>query len=95
MKELFRALLRPGTLIRLVIALVAGALLWGVIDWWIGDRTSILLDWLPTRDITLLSPQWLFLFAVVPVFYLLRIVSLTDLSITQQIVQATLRSLTP
>jgi len=92
-KELFRALLRPGTLIRLAIALVAGAILWVAIRWWIGDRTSILLDWLPTRDITLLAPQWLFLFAVVPAFYLLRIVSLTDLSIVQQVVQATLRSL--
>jgi Mg-chelatase subunit ChlD len=92
-KELLRALIRPGTLIRLMIALIAGGLLWVGISWWLGDRTSLVIDWLPTRDITLLSPQWLFLFAVVPAFYLLRIVSLTDLSIAQQVVQATLRSL--
>ncbi|HRC55615.1 MAG TPA: hypothetical protein PKU97_06815, partial [Kofleriaceae bacterium] len=40
-----------------------------------------------------LSPRWLFLACAVPLFYLLRVFSLTDLSLAQQVLQATLRSL--
>src|SRR5262245_53273085 len=92
-REALRALLTPGALIRLGIALVAGAAIWFAIAYWIGDRTSIAIDWLPMREVDLLNPQWLLLFSVVAAFYLLRVLSLTDLSTAQQILQASLRSL--
>src|SRR5262249_13661477 len=41
----------------------------------------------------LLRPAALYLTAIVPVFYLLRVLSLTDLSLSQQLTQATLRSM--
>src|SRR5262249_1006252 len=75
------------------LALVAGTLIWIAISYWIGDRTSITVDWLPSREVVLLNPAWLLLFSVVPAFYLLRVLSLTDLSTAQQILQASLRSL--
>jgi Mg-chelatase subunit ChlD len=87
-------MLRPAALLRLALAIAASVGLWLAISSWIGDRTSIKIDWLPdTRDVDLLAPQWLLLASVVPAFYLLRILSLTDLSLAQQVLQATLRSL--
>ncbi len=80
-------------LIRLGLTLGFGIGLYFAISAWIGDRTSIHIDWLPTRPIDLLAPQWLLIICVVPAFYLLRILSLTDLSLAQQILQSTLRSL--
>lgn len=88
-----KALLAPGPLIRLGLAIGAAVGLWLLISYWIGDRTSIHVDWLGTRPIDLLSPQWLHLAAIVPAFFVLRVLSLTDLSILQQVVQSTLRSL--
>lgn len=91
-----RSFLSPGTLLR--IALTAGACvgIWMAIDAFIiQDRTQLTVDWLPWLDkpVDLLAPQWLHLFAIVPIFYLLRVLSLTDLSTTQQVFQSTLRSL--
>jgi Ca-activated chloride channel homolog len=80
-------------IIRIGLSIAAMVALYFTVDWWIADRTSIHIDWLGTRPFDLLKPQWLLLVAVVPIFYLLRIVSLTDLSLTQQVTQATLRSL--
>jgi len=80
-------------LLRLGITLGCGIGLYFVISSWIGDRTSIHVDWLPSRPVDLLAPQWLLLVCIVPAFFLLRILSLTDLSLAQQILQATLRSL--
>jgi Ca-activated chloride channel family protein len=80
-------------LLRLGITVAAGVGLFFAIDYWIADRPIISVDWLPMRQVDLLAPQWLLLASVVPAFYLLRIVSLTDLSLTQQVVQATLRSM--
>ncbi len=80
-------------LLRLGITVAAGIGLFFAIDYWIADRPIISVDWLPTRTVDLLAPQWLLLASVVPAFYLLRIVSLTDLSLTQQVIQATLRSM--
>lgn len=88
-----RALLAPGPMIRLVLAIAAAIGLWMGITHWIGGRTSIHIDWIGTRPVDLLSPQWLHLAAIVPAFYVLRVLSLTDLSVLQQVVQATLRSL--
>jgi len=81
-----------GLLIRAAIGLAAAAAIWLAIDWMLGDRTSVTLA-LGSRPIDLLAPQWLHLIAVVPAFYVLRVLSLTDLSLAQQVLQATLRSL--
>jgi Mg-chelatase subunit ChlD len=89
----FRALLRPAALVRLAIAIGAAIAIWILIDKWIGDRTSIHVDWVGDRPIDLLAPQWLHLVAIVPAFYVIRVLSLTDLSVLQQVVQASLRSL--
>ena len=80
-------------LIWIGVAISLMTLLYINIDWWIGDRTSIHVDWVGERPVDLLKPQWLLLISVVPLFFVLRIVSLTDLSLTQQVVQASLRSL--
>jgi Mg-chelatase subunit ChlD len=91
-----RALLAPAALLRLAVALGAAIALWLLIRDWIGERTSITVSLASLgvhRPIDLLAPRWLLLASVVPAFYLLRVLSLTDLSITQQVLQATLRSL--
>ncbi|MEO8554707.1 MAG: VWA domain-containing protein, partial [Kofleriaceae bacterium] len=87
-----KSLLSPGALIRLAVSIAAVVAIWFLISEWIGDRTSVTVD-VTTRPIDLLSPQWLHLIAVVPAFFVLRVLSLTDLSLAQQVVQATLRSL--
>lgn len=81
-----------GLIIRIAVALAATVALWLAIDAWIGEDTSITLQ-LGSRPIDLLAPQWLHLIAIVPAFYVIRVFSLTDLSLAQQLVQATLRSL--
>ncbi|MCW5801941.1 MAG: VWA domain-containing protein [Deltaproteobacteria bacterium] len=88
-----RSFLSPIALLRVALTIGAGIGIWYAITWWIGDRTSIHVDWVGERPVDLLAPQWLLLVSIVPMFYLLRVVSLTDLSLTQQVVQATLRSL--
>jgi Mg-chelatase subunit ChlD len=98
-RSLLRSLLTPAALIRLAIAIGASVGLFFLISSWIGDRTSITLDpdvlrfVMIDRPIDLLAPQWLLLACVVPAFFLLRVLSLTDLSVLQQVVQSTLRSL--
>jgi Ca-activated chloride channel family protein len=92
MKPWMRALLAPGPLIRLAIALVAAVAIWFGISLWIGDRTSLTIGIGP-KPVELLAPHWLHLIAVVPAFFVIRVLSLTDLSVLQQVVQATLRSL--
>ncbi len=92
-RSLLRSLVTPAALLRLAVAIAASVGLYFAISAWIGDRTSISIDWLGTRPIDLLAPQWLLLGCVVPAFYLLRVLSLTDLSVLQQVVQSTLRSL--
>ncbi|MGE0550143.1 MAG: VWA domain-containing protein [Kofleriaceae bacterium] len=92
-RSALRALMQPAALIRLSIAIAAVIGLGLALSHWIDGRTSIHVDWLWTRPIDLLAPQWLYLIAVVPAFFLLRVLSLTDLSVLQQVVQASLRSL--
>lgn len=88
------SLLRPATLLRLAIATACALALWWGLDRWIGERTSVAVPWLfGDRPIELLAPAWLFLVCITPLFYLLRVLSLTDLSLAQQVLQATLRSL--
>lgn len=81
--------------LRLLVSILAGtiaalAILWGVLAW-IGDRGTIVVSW-QGRPVELLDPRWLALVAVVPYFYVIRTVSLTDLSVTQQVLQSTLRA---
>ncbi len=44
------------------------------------------------RPIELLEPSWLYLLALIPYFFALRTLSLTDVSLTQQYLQTVLRS---
>jgi uncharacterized membrane protein len=88
-----RSLLTPRALIRIALAAAAVLAIIAGLSAWIGDRTSLHVDWLPTRAVDLLRPDALYLIAIVPAFFLLRVLSLTDLSLAQQITQATLRSL--
>src|SRR5690349_3761149 len=92
MSDFWKALKRPGTLLRIAIAIGCGFGIYYAIDAWIGGATSIVVD-IGTRPIELLDPRWLLLVCVIPYFFLLRIVSLTDLSVTQQVFQSGLRSL--
>ena len=88
-----KSLFTAGALLRLAIAIGVAVVIWVGISAWIGDRTQITIDQLTSKPVDLLSPQWLHLIAVIPAFYVLRVLSLTDLSILQQVVQSTLRSL--
>lgn len=85
-------LLKPRALLRLALAIAAAVAIWLLISAWIGDRTQLEVPF-EGKPVSLLSPQWLHLVAVVPAFFVLRVLSLTDLSLLQQVVQATLRSL--
>ncbi len=84
-------LFKPQALLRLALAIAASIGLWLLVSAWIGERTQIEVQF-DGKPVSLLSPQWLHLVAVVPAFFVLRVLSLTDLSLLQQVVQATLRS---
>ncbi|MDQ3336991.1 MAG: VWA domain-containing protein [Myxococcota bacterium] len=93
-RSFLRSMLTPAALIRFGIAVAAAVGLFFAIDAWIGDRTSITVNMIGVdRPIDLLAPHWLLLVCVIPSFFLLRVLSLTDLSLAQQILQSTLRSL--
>jgi hypothetical protein len=67
-----RSLLRPGPLLRLGIAIACAIAIWIGISAWIGDRTSVTVA-IGSRPVDLLSPQWLHLAAVIPAFFVLRL----------------------
>ncbi len=92
-RQAVRSLLTVSALVRIAITAAAVTAVVVALSAWIADQTSVHVDWLPTRPIDLLRPSALYLVAIVPVFYLLRTLSLTDLSLAQQLTQATLRSL--
>jgi Mg-chelatase subunit ChlD len=92
-RKALRSLLTVRALIRIAVTAAAITAVAVGLSAWIGDQTSVHIAWLPTRPIDLLRPGALYLVAIVPLFYLLRVVSLTDLSLAQQLTQATLRSL--
>ncbi|HEX3477592.1 MAG TPA: VWA domain-containing protein [Kofleriaceae bacterium] len=92
-RQAVRSLLTVPALVRIAITAAAVVAIVIALSAWIADQTSLHVDWLPTRPIDLLRPSALYLVAIVPVFYLLRTLSLTDLSLAQQLTQATLRSL--
>ncbi len=81
-----------------VLAMVGGGIVAAVaiylgIDAWLGARTSVVVEGVGPRPIDLLAPEWLKLVCVVPFFFVARHWSLTDLAISQQVLQAGLRSL--
>jgi Mg-chelatase subunit ChlD len=92
-RKAVRSLFTARAVIRIAVAAAAITAIAVALSLWIADRSSLHVDWLPTRPIDLLRPAALYLVAIVPVFYLVRVLSLTDLSLAQQLTQATLRSL--
>jgi Ca-activated chloride channel homolog len=92
MKKFLRELIRPMNALRILIACAVAVGIYLGIDAFIADRATVPVD-VSSRPVTLLDPEKLFLIAVVPFIFLLRIISLTDLSLTQQLLQSTLRSL--
>ncbi len=80
------------TLMQIGVCAIACVALWLGISAWLADHTSVVVA-LGTRPITFLNPAWFHLIAIGPVFFLLRVISLTDLSLSQQLLQALLRSL--
>ncbi|HEU0037321.1 MAG TPA: VWA domain-containing protein [Kofleriaceae bacterium] len=77
---------------RVGIPLAAVAATAVAIAWWLGDATSLELAGFE-RPVELLAPGYLVLLALVPAIFAARVLSLTDLSRLQLVVQATLRSL--
>ena len=92
LRATLKAGLRPPVAIRIGIAVAAAVAIWLGISAWLGDRTSVTIQ-AGSRPVELLAPEWLHLIALAPLFFLVRIASLTDLTIAQQVLQATLRSL--
>lgn len=86
------ALLAPRSLLRLGLAAACALAIAWLLAQWIGERTSVSVPF-GERPVELLDPSWLYLICIAPLFYLLRTLSLTDLSLAQQLLQATLRSL--
>src|SRR5690606_538029 len=82
-KKILRELARPAVFVRILIAVAAAIGIYLGIDAWIGGRTTVPVA-LGDRPITLLDPTKLLLVAIVPFLFLLRVLSLTDLSVLQQ-----------
>jgi Ca-activated chloride channel homolog len=91
-RKILRELARPAVFLRILIALAAAVGIYLLIDSWIGGRPTVPVD-IGDRPVTLLDPGKLLLISIVPFLFLLRVLSLTDLSVLQQVVQASLRSL--
>jgi len=89
--DFFRQLVRPRNLAYLVATIAASLALYVLVDRWIGGAATVVVPF-RGRDIELLDPRWLRLICVVPWFFLLRTVSLTDLSVLQQVLQSALRA---
>ncbi|MBK9033353.1 MAG: hypothetical protein IPL61_19125 [Myxococcales bacterium] len=87
-----RRRLDRGSLISIAVALAAAAAIYLGVERWLDGRSILKVTGLTPRPVELLDPRWLLLVAIAPFFYLVRRWSLTDLSFTQQVVQATLRT---
>ena len=83
-RKALRSLLTAGALVRIAVTAAAIVAVTFGLSMWIGNRTSVHVDWLPTRPVDLLRPEALYLVTIVPVFYLLRVLSLTDLSLASR-----------
>ncbi|NVB85749.1 MAG: VWA domain-containing protein, partial [Kofleriaceae bacterium] len=91
-RKILRDLVRPRNLVWILLTCAAAVGIYLAVSSWIDGRPTVPVD-VTDRPITLLDPDKLLLIAIVPFFYLLRRLSLTDLSVLQQSLQATLRSL--
>jgi Ca-activated chloride channel family protein len=75
------------------VAAIAAVAIYAAIDVALAGRTMLTIEGVGDRPIDLLAPEWLKLVAVTPFFFVVRHFSLTDLALTQQLLQAGLRSL--
>lgn len=91
LKRFFVALIRPRNLLYVALTVIVSVAIYVAIDKWIDGRATIVAHW-RGRPVEFLDPKWFKLACVVPYFFLLRVVSLTDLSVTQQVLQSTLRA---
>ena len=91
LKRFFVALIRPRNLVFVALAAICSIAIYIAVDKWIADRATIIAHW-QGRPVEFLNPKWFKLVCVVPYFFLLRVVSLTDLSVTQQVLQSVLRA---
>jgi Ca-activated chloride channel homolog len=91
-RKLLKAFLQPRVLAWTAVTIAASIGLYMGVDSFIAGRSTVPVD-VGSRPVTLLDPDKLLLIAICPFLYLLRMLSLTDLSVLQQSVQATLRSL--
>ena len=87
-----RAAVRPGMLGRIATACAAAVGLWLGVSWLLGARTSVTVP-IAGRPVEFLDPTWFHVIALAPFFFLIRVTSLTDLSMAQQLLQSTLRTL--
>jgi Ca-activated chloride channel homolog len=82
-----------GLLIRIAVGVAFAAAIYAAIWVFIAPADSVIIVRWGDRPIEFLQPSWFYLAALVPFFFVVRTQSLTDLSITQQIVQSVFRSL--
>ncbi len=92
MLKILGQLARPMVALRILLACAAAVAIYIGIDSFIADRATVAVD-VTSRPVTLLDPEKLLIISIVPFIFLLRVLSLTDLSLAQQILQSTLRSL--
>ena len=92
LRKAFRAFMQPRVLAWTALTIAAVIGIYMGVSSYIDGRATVPVD-VGSRPITLLDPDKLLLIAICPFLYLLRMLSLTDLSLLQQTVQATLRSL--
>lgn len=82
-----------GVALRTLVAVAAAVAIYLAIDAALAGHTTLVVRGLGSRPIELLDPAWLRLVALAPFFFLVRAWSLTDLSVLQQLLQASLRGL--
>jgi len=85
--------LSPWEWAMFAIAAVAAVAIYVGIDLALAGRTMLTIEGVGDRPIDLLAPEWLKLVAITPFFFAVRQYSLTDLALTQQLLQSGLRSL--
>ncbi|MEZ4400527.1 MAG: VWA domain-containing protein [Kofleriaceae bacterium] len=88
-----RRRLDRGSLVAVAVAVAAAVAIYWAVGRWLDGRSIVVVAGVGPRPIELLDPRWLRLVALAPLFFLVRRWSLTDLSVTQQLVQATVRTL--
>lgn len=82
-----------GLVIRVAVGVLVAVVIYALLRFYLAiDERTLRVEW-RGRPIELLQPAWLYLVALVPFFFVVRTQSLTDLSVTQQIVQSVFRSL--